>query len=151
MLRLLFVGGGSRRNVHLADCAVMSANFRNWQLKGEPVRKPAKILLTTGKPWTPKRPRTTGKNGHSTYSSRARQGPTNYRLTLQFYFERPIGIEMWRKIKAPPGWRKCPTSRKEQEKYYGVRFMCRDLKHSLTSEEVETLRAKLYLALELVF
>jgi len=70
---------------------------------------------------------------------------------LQFYFQRPINLKLWKRIKAPRGWRKCPTSAHGQQKYYGVRFMCRDMKYKLAPEEIETLRAKLYMSLEAVF
>jgi len=121
----------------------MYADPRFWVLKAAPASKPTKVLTTSGTPWIPKRP--------ERYNRQARKGSTNYKLVLQFYFQRPINLKLWRRIKAPQGWRKCPTSSRGQQKYYGVRFMCKDLKYVLTPDEIEILRAKLYISLETVF
>lgn len=104
---------------------------------------PKKILLASGKPWTRKH-----KPKRKTHDHRA---PSNYKLMLSFFFERPINIAAWKRIRAPHGWTKCPTSEAGQRKYMSVRFQCRDYKHALASEEIETLRAKLYLSLELTW
>lgn len=77
--------------------------------------------------------------------------PPSYRFKLQFNFTRPINIELWRKIKAPQGWRKCPTSQKGQEKYWGVRFQCDDLKYALTPEEISLLHMKLLMCLKVSY
>lgn len=72
----------------------------------------------------------------------------DYRFVLSFFFTRPIDIALWKKIKAPPGWRKNPTSRTKQLMYNGVRFQCDDFKYTLTPEQVQELRATLLMILE---
>lgn len=73
----------------------------------------------------------------------------SYRFKLQFNFTRPINIALWRAIKAPAGWRKCPTSAGKQLMYRGVRFQCDDLKFALTPEEITLLHMKLLMSLAL--
>lgn len=133
--------------VHMFDCDVFGVSPPNVEtLESKPKR--LQILLSSGQPWISPAPRNSPQYGHS---RKAREATTNYKLVLQFFFHRPINIDLWKRIKAPPGWRKCPTSKDSQTKYYGVRFQCKDLKYSLTPEEVETLRAKLYMSLETQF
>lgn len=71
-----------------------------------------------------------------------------YRFTLQFYFSYPVNMECWRRIKAPKGWKKCPTNATKQRQYTGVRFMCTDFKHALTPQQIEELHARLILSLD---
>jgi hypothetical protein len=73
----------------------------------------------------------------------------DYRFLLQFYFTRPINITLWKCIKAPPGWVKCPTSKAKQDTYRGVRFICKDFKYALSVEEIQMLHSKLLLSLEI--
>lgn len=73
----------------------------------------------------------------------------SYRFKLQFNFTRPINIALWRAIKAPAGWRKCPTSNVKQTMYRGVRFQCDDLKFALTPEDITLLHMKLLMSLAL--
>lgn len=82
--------------------------------------------------------------------AKPRRGPKipNYRFVLSFFFTRPVDVTLWKKIKAPPGWRKNPTNKDNQLKYCGVRFQCDDYKYALTPDEVETLRATLLMILE---
>jgi hypothetical protein len=131
-------------DVHVVGCKAPEGK-RFHAVEIEHPDKPKKILLTSKTPWVapspPKAPRPRSQRPYA----------TNYKLLLQFNFYRPISMDAWKRIKAPLGWRKCPTNKEGQLKYYGVRFQCRDLKYSLTPEEVETLRAKLYLSLELTF
>lgn len=92
-----------------------------------------------------RKPRRTTKRGVP------REWPKSYRLLLAFSFTRPVDVQLWKRIKAPKGWRKNPTSDKHQTMYRGVRFRCDDLKYALTPDDVEELRAKLYLILREVF
>lgn len=129
-------GGGLHARVHVAGCNV------EFLFEASTVQQtPKAILLPTGiKPArAPKR----------TKRGVTRPWPKSYRLLLQFSFSRPINVALWKQIKAPPGWRKNPTSQVKQKQYRGVRFRCDDLKFALTPEEIETLRAKLYMILEL--
>lgn len=82
---------------------------------------------------------------------RDRKAVSPYKFVLQFFFQRPVSIDCWKRIRAPRGWRKSPTNADHQKKYCGVRFTCRDLKYTLAPDEVQELLAKLYLSLELVF
>lgn len=72
-----------------------------------------------------------------------------YMFKLQFNFTRPVSIPLWKRIEAPPGWRKCPSSHKGQMRYHGVRFQCNDFKFALTPDEIAALHMKLLLSLEL--
>lgn len=74
-----------------------------------------------------------------------------YKFLLQFNFTRPIRIDMWKKIKAPAGWRKNPTSRDLQHKFRGVRFQCTNLTHALTPDDIHQLHTRLMFILEEVF
>lgn len=74
-----------------------------------------------------------------------------YKLMLQFYFQRPVDIALWKRIRAPRGWRKCPTTEAKQYTFCSVRFQCRDMKHALTPDEVQELQARLYFCLKEVF
>lgn len=135
---------GMVAHVHIKGCASLHSGRRWMEL--EPTPKPAKtptIVLHTGQPWIPTRQPKRKKED--------RKAASNYKLVLQFLFQRPINIDLWKRIKAPRGWRKCPTAEDKQLKYYGVRFQCRDLKYALTPDELEELRARLYLCLEEVF
>lgn len=144
-LHVLIMGCGV--SVHVVGCEALSGRRFHICVSEDPSEKRKKILLTSKPHWiAPGPPKAQRKRVNP-----PRPCPTNYKLLLQFNFQRPISLELWKKIKAPRGWRKCPTSKDAQTKYYGVRFQCRDLKHNLTTEEVETLRAKLYLSLELTF
>lgn len=129
------------KEVHIAGCATLKSK-RSEPSPAKPA-KPAKIIIP-GQAQTPLR--VTPKR-----RKRDRQAPSNYKLVLQFFFQRPINIDLWKKIKAPRGWRKCPTGKEAQSKYYGVRFQCRDLKYALAPDELEELRARLYMCLEQVF
>lgn len=73
----------------------------------------------------------------------------DYKLVLQFYFTRAVDIDCWKRIRAPKGWRKCPTDEKKQQTFKGVRFQCTDLKYALTPDEMQALHAKLLLSLKL--
>lgn len=129
--------------VHAVGCPWIGhqPNVLEAFIEGTP--KPAKILLTTGDPWKPPAaPLRKRINRHA-------ESP--YRFVLQFFFQRPVSIDCWKRIRAPRGWRKSPTSQEHQKKFFGVRFTCRDLKYALTPDEVQELLAKLYLSLELVF
>lgn len=133
--------------MHLSGCPygdnrAMQNGQRRWlKVKPEPT-PPKKILTSTGNPWvSPKRPNPRYRSRHN------QQAKTNYKLVLQFWFQRPIDLGMWKAIKAPSGWRKSPVNKSKMNEYMGVRFLCRDLKYSLTPEQVETLRATLYMSL----
>jgi hypothetical protein len=129
--------------IHIAGCATLrKLNFAGTP---EPPAKPAKIIIIPGQTWTPPQPPKAPR------PRSRRDQASNYKLLLQFFFHRPINIELWKKIRAPKGWRKCPTGKDAQLKYYGVRFQCRELKYALTPDEIEELRARLYLCLEEVF
>lgn len=137
--------GGAGTEVHIVGCRALRPRRRE-AVNLAPSPKPAKgpkILLTTGKPWVPKPVPKRKKED--------RKAASNYKLVLQFLFQRPINIDLWKRIKAPPGWRKCPTGKNAQSKYCGVRFMCREFKYALTPDEIEELRARLYMCLEEVF
>lgn len=77
--------------------------------------------------------------------------PPAYRLRIQFNFTRPINIDLWKRIEAPPGWRKCPTSKTAQQKYWGVRFQCDDYSQALSPDELSLLHMKLLMCLEGTF
>lgn len=99
---------------------------------------------------------------------RPRSPCPDYKLTMQFFFSRPIDVAMWKHIKAPPGWRKGPVRATDARKYMGVRYSGRtsfrvtnmvgtytrvrltilDPLHPPTQEEVETIRATLLLIME---
>lgn len=132
--------------VHVAGCAKFSRGRRGAVNLPPPSSslKLLKKLIIPGQPtWKPPQPLRRNR--------RDQQSSTNYKLLLQFHFNRPIDINLWKRIKAPRGWRKCPTGKAQQSKYFGVRFQCRDLKYSLTPGEIEELRARLYMCLEVVF
>lgn len=131
--------------VHIAGCAAFRFSVRVNPLETPtPTPTPAKIILTTGEPWVPKKRVQKRK-------IEDRRASSNYKLLLQFFFERPVDINLWKRIKAPRGWRKCPTGKDQQIKYFGVRFQCREIKYALTPDEIEELRARLYMCLETVF
>lgn len=102
----------------------------------------AQSLPLRSKPAKPRGPWVSGAVGRVT-----RKLP-DYRMLLQFYFTRPIDVTLWRRIKPPPGWRKCPTSKDKQKQYCGVRFSCTDFKHELTPQQVQVLHATLLMILE---
>src|SRR4051812_7423239 len=100
----LFMGAGVV--VHIAGCAVLRFKELN-SARFEPLKpppKPAKIMLTTGELWVPKKRVQRRK-------IEDRRAKSNYKLLLQFFFERPVDINLWKRIKAPRGWRKCPTGK----------------------------------------
>lgn len=134
-------GAGIHSMIHAAGCKVQ------FMLSGTEAPRnprPKELILPPGiKPR--RRKRRTAKRGE------VRPWPKSYRFTLQFSFSRPVNLALWKLIKAPPGWKKNPTSGNGQHKYRGVRFRCDDLKHDLTPEAVEELRARLSLILEEVF
>lgn len=104
-----------------------------------PKEKPKAILAPDGKPANlrqHKKPR----------KGRCSPATPPYWLVLNFWFTRAVKVALWKTIKAPPGWRKCPY----KPGFHGVRFQCDDLKYALTPDQVEELNAKLYLILELV-
>lgn len=82
---------------------------------------------------------------------RVRPDSPEHTLLMTFYFSRPVNIQRWRMIKAPPGWRKCPTTEKGQQTYRSVRFQCNQLIHALTPDAVSELRAMLCMSLEECF
>lgn len=132
-------GAGIHARVHAKGCDpefFLSANVDT-----KPA-KPAGLILPPGV--TPRKRKPT-KRGQT------RPWPKSYMFLLQFSFTRPVNIDLWKLIKAPPGWRKNPTTKDKQYKYRGVRFQCTDLKYALTPDEIEVLRAKLYMILEEVF
>jgi hypothetical protein len=144
---LAVVLAGNGFTVHVAGCEFLEMEpYQGAAVVADPPKKYKKILLPGPAPLVPLKP----PYGLPHPRSEAKH-PTNYKFVLQFNFHRPIDIKLWKRIKAPAGWRKCPTGRDAQNKYHGVRFQCRDLKHSLTPAELETLRAKLYMALEPTF
>lgn len=81
---------------------------------------------------------------------RARVPPPipSYRFVLQFNFTRPINISLWKKIKAPKGWKKNPTSASNQDMYRGVRFRCDDFKYALSAEDITLLHMRLLMCLQ---
>lgn len=131
--------------VHEKGCPylILNSPYLGSQTAPSPPKK-SRIVL----PWKAQRP---ALPLHVTRKRWDRIAESSYKLTLQFYFQRPINISCWKCIRAPRGWRKCPTNKGAQLKYYGVRFQCRDLKYALTPKEIEQLQARLYLSLELVF
>lgn len=72
----------------------------------------------------------------------------SYRFILQFNFTRPVNVALWKKIKAPKGWKKNPTTAAKQETYRGVRFRCDNFKYALSPEDIELLHMKLLLSLK---
>lgn len=125
--------------LQLLDC-----QHNHFQLKTEaPTPKPmfGPLVLPDGisPPHKPRRRKTTYRDAPA------------YSFTLQFRFSRPINIDLWKSIKAPPGWKKLPTNREKQMHYRGVRFRCENLTHALTPDEVSTLHMRLMLSLEEVF
>src|SRR6185312_5872005 len=119
--------------VHAAGCPFVGAMVNSLARTDKPA--PIRILLPSGNPWTRKRRAPKRKRGDRSASS-------PYKFLLQFFFERPVNIDLWKRIRAPRGWRKCPTSENKQHQYYGVRFQCRDLKYALTPDEVQELQAR---------
>ncbi len=97
------------------------------------------------------------KNSPIIGGKRKRKGPPrkpparipDYAMLIQFNFTRPISLKLWKRIKAPRGWRKCPTSGPGQVRYQGVRFKCTDYRFPLAPAELEELHAKLLLSLEI--
>lgn len=137
-------GGSPVFYVHIVGC-LWGVPQCNMVSVGGPTPPRRGMILTPGHPLVPpSRTRTKRKK-----QDRAAESP--YKLLLQFFFQRPINIALWKKIRAPRGWRKCPTSADAQSKYWSVRFQCRDLKYALTPDEIQDLQARLYLSLELVF
>lgn len=100
------------------------------------IAAPPQAIIIGGKPKPYKRSKT-----------RRPTAVPSYRFRLQFFFTRPVNIELWNKIEAPPGWRKCPTNAAKQQTYRGVRFQCDDFKYALTPEEVSLLHMKLLMCL----
>lgn len=127
--------------VHTTDCFFSRAPLPNFEpTEAEKKRLKTTLVLPGGGTWKSSKP-----------ARRRRidvQAKSPYRLMLQFFFQRPVSIELWKRIKAPRGWKKCPTTQEKQRMYQGVRFMCRDLKYALTPDEVQELLARLYLSLE---
>lgn len=79
---------------------------------------------------------------------RKHRKPPDYRFTLQFQFTRPINLALWKKIKAPIGWKKNPTCKEKQNTFRAVRFRCTDLKYVLTPEQISLLHMQLIMCLE---
>lgn len=75
----------------------------------------------------------------------------DYKFTLHFQFTRPINLALWKKIKAPVGWKKNPVTAEKQRNYRGVRFRCTDLKYALTPEQISLLHMQLIMCLEGAF
>lgn len=126
--------------VQLLDC-----RHNHFQLKTEaPTPKPMSGSLVLPDGISPRHKPKRKKKGDY------REQPA-YSFTLQFRFSRPINIDLWKSIKAPPGWKKLPTNREKQALYRGVRFRCENLTQALTPDEVSTLHIKLMLSLEEVF
>ncbi len=135
-------GSAGYINVHLPDCeftlnnGALSAGSTCAQ---KPQHKPV-LYAAPGVAWV--------KPANSKALAKHRT-PTSpkYRLTLQFYFTRPVDYALWKKIKAPKGWRKGPIPKDARNNWCGVRFLCTSLKYALSPEEVETLQASLYMCL----
>lgn len=132
--------------IHIAGCGSLKSlvDAKKYDLES-PEEKPKKILLTSGVPWVAPGP------PNAPRPPRKRKYESNYKFLLQFNFQRPINIDCWKRIRAPRGWRKCPTNAAAQLKFFSVRFQCRDMKYALAPEDIEELRARLNLSLELTW
>lgn len=127
-------------SVHLADCEFSINNGALFSGSSSKPPTPKVLLLPTGTPW--RKP----ANSKALAKHRTPTSP-KYRVTLQFYFTRPVNYALWKKIKAPKGWRKGPIPKDARNNWCGVRFLCTKLQYALSPEEVETLQASLYMCL----
>lgn len=131
------------QQIHMATCPYIDLNHAGIALGAEkPPKRPALILPWQVKPLRP----TASKKWNKARLPTA----VPYRFVLQFYFTRPIDSALWKRIKAPKGWRKGPI-RKDQDKWCGCRFICTDLKYALAPEEIEQLHSTLFMCLKEVF
>lgn len=131
--------------VHAAGCPAMDCNLIPCE-DNKPATSPI-LVGPNGKPIMSK-----ARNRHKKpRKGRISAETPDYRFVLQFYFSRPINIRLWKQIKAPPGWRKCPTTESAQRTYRGVRFQCDNLTQPLAPDAVQELRAMLCLSLEEIF
>lgn len=134
-------GAGDAAIVHIGKCT----GERRWMICEKPpmptLVDPAGNTLISAK----RRKRTKPAKG------RVRPDSPEHTLLMTFYFSRPVSIRHWKLIKAPKGWRKCPTTEKGQNMYRSVRFRCNQLTHALTPDAVSELRAMLCMSLEEVF
>lgn len=128
--------------VHVPGCDHYNAEPR-WRLESTPP-PPVVLVDASGKAIYRKKHKNPRKG-------RVTPDTPPYRMMLQFYFSRPVNIALWKKIKAPPGWRKNPTTAEKQHTYRGVRFQCDDYKYTLTPDEVSQLHMTLVMILEEVF
>lgn len=127
--------------IHLPGCDFMGGvNCQTAELEKT---KGPKIIIPGAMKWTPP------KNAAAKISHKRREPKAKpYRLVLQFYFSRPVAYALWKKIKAPAGWRKGPVPQKARDEWCGVRFLCSDLKYALTPDEVEQMRSTLLMCLK---
>lgn len=135
-------GAGIMAAVHWGGCDPQFI-FNASPPEKKPATPPGLILPHGVAPL--RKPRPSSKKGA------VKPWPKSYRFLLSFSFTRPVNIDLWKRIHAPRGWRKNPTTKEKQQRYRGVRFQCTDLKYALTPDEIDDLRARLSMILEEVF
>lgn len=138
--------------IHVAGCNALTALANKLVAScANEKEKPAKIVIAGHTKWNP--PASIPMTGGIKHPKAAHRTPDAkpYRFILQFYFTRPVDYDLWKKIKAPRGWRKGPVKKEAMNTWCGVRFICTKLKYALTPEEVETLHATLQFCLKEVY
>lgn len=132
-------GAGNAAQIHIGDCP----GERRWMVCEEKPATPVLVDAAGNKLISTKR-----RKRRKPPKGRVLADSPEHTLLMTFYFSRPVNLSLWKMIKAPKGWRKCPTSKKGQNTYRSVRFRCNNLAHSLTPDAVSELRAMLCLSLE---
>ena len=70
--------------------------------------------------------------------------PVTFRMVAEFYINGELNMELWRKLKLPPGWRKCPRPAWKEIINFPVRIYTYH-PVSLSAAEMETLEAQIAL------